>query len=410
MTPRRRSGRQATGSPLRNIGSLLLVFVVATLLYLYEQGTFDPWLQLDPAAQDAGGGEQVTTAPAAPLTEPQAPQAVETISLAGFAQGPVQVYFTRIRYPDRAAERAGGLDATIAADIDRARQSVDLAVFDLDLPVVVTALTNAQARGIRVRAVIDDENLETPEVAEMAGELQDAGIPITFDRRQAFMHNKFLVIDGAVVWTGSWNPTINDTFRNNNNFVRLADPRIAADYTAKFELLFAGRGGPGNRAALPHPVVDLDGFRVQVAFSPDSNITDEVAEVIAGARHSVEFLAFAFTSDPIAEAVIAAHERGVRVRGVMESRNAHGTGAEFDRLRSAGVVVLEDGNCYVMHHKVFVVDGRHVVTGSFNWSAQAQSSNDENVIIVDNAWFARRYQDEFERIYEQARAPDRCGG
>jgi phosphatidylserine/phosphatidylglycerophosphate/cardiolipin synthase-like enzyme len=94
----------------------------------------------------------------------------------------------------------------------------------------------------------------------------------------------------------------------------------------------------------------------------------------------------------------------------MESRNAHGTGAEFDRLRSAGVVVLEDGNCYVMHHKAFVVDGRHVVTGSFNWSAQAQSSNDENVIIVDNAWFARRYQDEFEQIYDQARTPDRCGG
>jgi phosphatidylserine/phosphatidylglycerophosphate/cardiolipin synthase-like enzyme len=363
------------------------VLAFALLSVLYAQGTFDQ--QLSSSA--------VTS------------RSVETRSLVGFARGPVQVYFTRSHYPERAAERSGGLDETIAAEIDRATRSIDIAAFDLDLPAVTTALQNAHRRGVRVRVVLDGQNLEAPEVAAVTGAMQDAGIPLSFDRRPAFMHNKFLIVDASVVWTGSWNPTINDTFRNDNNFVRLADVGIAADYTAKFELLFAGRGGPGSRVSLPFPSVDLDGVRVDVAFAPDSNITGDVVQAINGAQESVEFLAFSFTSDPIAKAVVAAYRRGIRVRGVIESKSARGSGAELGTFEDAGVDVLEDGNCYLMHHKVFVIDGRRVVTGSFNWSANAQDSNDENVILVDDAWFARLYQQEFQRIYEQARAPMRCG-
>jgi phosphatidylserine/phosphatidylglycerophosphate/cardiolipin synthase-like enzyme len=329
--------------------------------------------------------------------------------MAGFANGPVQVYFTRPSYPERSAGREGGIDETVAADMDRAQRSIDIAVFDLDLPKVGAALIRAQQRGLRVRAVIDGENLEAPEVAALAGEMQQAGVPITFDRRSAFMHNKFVVLDDAVVWTGSWNPTINDTFRNDNNFVRIAEDRLAGDYTRKFELLFAGNGGPGNPAPLANPDVEFAGYRVAAAFSPDSDVTGDVVEAIEGARSQIDVLAFSFTSDPIGDALIAAQARGIAVRGVMESRNAGGSGSELEKLQTAGIDVLEDGNCYVMHHKVFVIDNARVITGSFNWSAQAQNSNDENAVIVDNAWFAQRYADEFQRVYDQARNPLRCG-
>jgi phosphatidylserine/phosphatidylglycerophosphate/cardiolipin synthase-like enzyme len=256
--------------------------------------------------------------------------------------------------------------------------------------------------------VFDDLNLETPEAAAALGTLQDVGVSITFDRRPAFMHNKFLVVDGSVVWTGSWNPTSNDTFRNNNNFVRLADARLAADYTAKFEALFAGEGGQASRVVLPHPSVDLDGYRIDVAFAPDSNITGDVVQMITEAQTSVEFLAFSFTSDPLAKALVAANRRGIHVRGVIENQNARGSGAELGTFQAAGLDVLADGNCYLLHDKVFIVDGKRVVTGSFNWSANAQEANDENTITVDNAWFAQRYQQEFQRIYQQARKPMRC--
>lgn len=367
-------------------GRALLLLAVATLLILLAAGAIGRWLPSSPTAR----------------------QSIQTRSLAGFAQGPVQIYFTRTHYPEDPGNRSGGLDQTIAAEIDRATRSVDMAMFDLDLPAVVAALEKAQRRGVRVRIVFDSLNLETPEIAAALGRLQDAGVPITFDRRPAFMHNKFLVVDGSVVWTGSWNATRNDTFRNNNNFVRLADVRLAANYAAKFEALFAGRNGLASRAVLPHPVVDLEEFRIAVAFAPDSNITGDVARMIADAQESVEFLAFSFTSDPLAEALIAAHRRGIRVRGVIESRNARGSGGELGKFQAAGLDVLADGNCYLLHDKVFIVDGERVVTGSFNWSANAQEANDENTITVENAWFAERYQEQFQRIYEQARKPMRC--
>jgi phosphatidylserine/phosphatidylglycerophosphate/cardiolipin synthase-like enzyme len=331
----------------------------------------------------------------------------DSAALAGFAHGPVQVYFTRPRYPDT-GENRGGLDESLAADIDASQSSVELAAFDFDLPSLTAALTRAKQRGVAVRAVLDGQNLEDPATARRTGALQRAGVPITFDRRPAFMHNKFVILDASVVWTGSWNPTANDTFRNNNNMLRLADARIAANYRRKFDLLFAGHSGPGYGSAAPYPDVTLDSFHVVTAFAPDSDITAQVVSLIDRAKLSVDFLAFSFTSDPLEAALVSAHTRGVQVRGVVERRNARGSGSALPRFQSAGLDVQEDGNCYLMHHKALVIDGRTVVTGSFNWTRHAQQANDENVVIVDSQWLARRFEEEFGRIYEQALRPMRC--
>lgn len=68
-----------------------------------------------------------------------------------------------------------------------------------------------------------------------------------------------------------------------------------------------------------------------------------------------------------------------------------------------------DGNCYIMHHKVIIIDGRTVITGSFNFTGSAQTQNDENVLIIEDAGLAARYTEEFERVYQQALQPTRCG-
>lgn len=334
--------------------------------------------------------------------------AFETSTLAGFVNGDAQVYFTRPRNAMPAPGQAG-LDAAVAREMDRAARTIDLAFFDFDLPAVARALTRAKARGRVVRMVIDGQNLATPQVADLLGELQRAGIPITFDRRPALMHNKFVVVDGAVVWTGSWNATANDTFLNNNNAVRLASRELAARFSSEFEQLFAGHAKRGLARRSPEPAVMLGEARVVAAFAPDDDITGLVVRTLEQARSSVDVLAFTFTSEPIAAALLAAGARGVAVRGVVESRNARGSGSQLPALKKAGLDMREDGNCGLMHDKVLVVDGRIVITGSFNWTRQAQAANDENVLLIDNRWLAQRYQDEFARIYRQALKPERCG-
>jgi phosphatidylserine/phosphatidylglycerophosphate/cardiolipin synthase-like enzyme len=61
-----------------------------------------------------------------------------------------------------------------------------------------------------------------------------------------------------------------------------------------------------------------------------------------------------------------------------------------------------DGNPKSMHHKVIIIDGQIVVTGSYNFSKSAKTRNDENTLILHNSEIAKLYLDEFERVWEIA--------
>ena len=105
---------------------------------------------------------------------------------------------------------------------------MDIAAFDLDLETVTEALIRAYQRGVRVRLVTDTDYQD-----ELGPErLREAGVPVIADERNPFMHNKFVVIDGAQVWTGSWNLTDNGTYRNNNNVLVIDSQKLAENYTA----------------------------------------------------------------------------------------------------------------------------------------------------------------------------------
>jgi phosphatidylserine/phosphatidylglycerophosphate/cardiolipin synthase-like enzyme len=107
--------------------------------------------------------------------------------------------------------------------------------------------------------------------------------------------------------------------------------------------------------------------------------------------------------------MIAQLKAGLIVQGVFEKQNANGIGADFAKLQAGGVDVLQDGNCYILHHKVIIIDERTVVTGSYNFTSSAERDNDENLVIVDDPAIARAYLEEFERVYAQVQAPTRCG-
>src|SRR6185295_9396537 len=150
------------------------------------------------------------------------------------------------------------------------------------------------------------------------------------------------------------------------------------------------------------------GVPVAVYFSPQDGVAKYVLQRIDAATRSIHFMTFSYTDDTIAAAMIAKVKAGLTVRGVFEKQNAGGSGAEFNRLKAGGVDVLEDGNCYILHHKVIVIDERTVITGSYNFTSSAEKDNDENLVIVDDPNLARAYLDEFQRVYAQAQTPARC--
>jgi phosphatidylserine/phosphatidylglycerophosphate/cardiolipin synthase-like enzyme len=278
---------------------------------------------------------------------------------------------------------------------------VDAALYSLSLKSVRDALLRAHKRGVRVRLVMESENMDraVPET------LKEAGIPMIGDRRQGLMHNKFIVIDGQEVWTGSTNLTDSGVYNDNNNLIRIRSKEVAADYSKEFEEMFLeDKFGRDKVAATPFPkVVMPDGTRVEVYFSPDDGVAAAILPLLSSAKESIYFLAYSFTANDLGEAILERAKAGVQVHGVMEKDQvASNRGTEFDPFRQAGLDVRLDGNPGQMHHKVFIIDRAIVIFGSYNFSASAEEQNDENLLVIYNPQIAAEFLKEFERVYAVA--------
>jgi phosphatidylserine/phosphatidylglycerophosphate/cardiolipin synthase-like enzyme len=237
--------------------------------------------------------------------------------------------------------------------------------------------------------------------------LQDAGIEVRSDTRSALMHNKFWIFDGQIVWTGSTNITESGVFKQDNNTIVIQSPELAAIYEREFQEMWDGQFGPRSPSQLAEQSTVVNGSSIQVVFtSEDPAIEQAIIPVVNSATRSIRFLAFSYTDFPLAQAMINRAQNGVNVAGVFERVGSDTEAAELKTLFCAKIPVRRDGNGGFMHNKVIVVDERFVITGSLNFSTNAEKSNDENVIIIDNPDIAKLYMQDFERVWALATDPE----
>ncbi|MCC6147996.1 MAG: DUF1669 domain-containing protein [Anaerolineaceae bacterium] len=339
------------------------------------------------------------TAPSSPAIGRDEP-AKSPVIPAVESPSPFTAYFTRPDNPNAAGDPEGVEEALIHA-IDSAQDSVNIAMLNLNLYGIRDALIRAHQRGVQVRLVMDSAALD----GNVLHTLQEEGIPIIGDRRESLMHNKFLVIDGSEVWTGSLNLTLTGTYNDHNNMVRIRSSRVAEDYTVEFNEMFVeDLFGSDTRAATPYPQLTIDGRRVEVYFSPDDGVLQHLLRLVQSARSSIQFLAFSFTSNELADALIEQSRSGVEIQGVFDSEQVNSNqGGEYENLRRAGLDIRRDTLPGQMHHKIILVDNQVVVTGSYNFSNSAEKRNDENIVILYDPATAASFQDEFKTIFNQAR-------
>lgn len=320
-----------------------------------------------------------------------------------------QVYFT-----DPA--NAGGPDnlASTPAEklierINSAQGTIHIAAFEFNLTPVAEALIAAHKRGVEVLWVTDDENGIEADGEEGHGQfamLEKAGIEVRDDGRGALMHNKFWIFDRQTVWTGSTNITVNGMLHNNNNVIVIESPELAEIYEREFAEMWAGEFGPTSPSTLDDQAVTVDGTPIQVLFASEDKVASHLVPLIEQAQKSIRFMAFSFTHTEIGDAVLARAGAGVDVRGIFETRGSETEYSQLPRLYCAHVPVRQDGNPATFHHKVFVIDDKLVITGSFNFSGNADQSNDENAVIITHSGIAAQYLQEFERRWAEAREPD----
>jgi phosphatidylserine/phosphatidylglycerophosphate/cardiolipin synthase-like enzyme len=138
-------------------------------------------------------------------------------------------------------------------------------------------------------------------------------------------------------------------------------------------------------------------------FSPDDGVLGFIAPLLKSAEESIYFLAFSFTSNELGEIVREKHTAGLDVKGVMEEEQVESNqGTEYDPFQQAGLDVRMDGIDGQMHHKVFIIDEKIIILGSYNFSQAAETRNDENVLIIYNSAIAQEFIKEFQRIWKVA--------
>jgi phosphatidylserine/phosphatidylglycerophosphate/cardiolipin synthase-like enzyme len=320
-----------------------------------------------------------------------------------------QVYFTDPNTMNDPENLTGSIPEKLIEHINGAQHTIHVAAFEFNLTPVAEALIAAHERGVEVRWVTDDEHGIEADEEDDHGQfamLEEAGIEVEDDGRGALMHNKFWIFDNQTVWTGSTNITINGNFRNNNNVLVLDSPQVAAIYEREFAEMWNGKFGPTSPSTVNAQAVTIDGTPVRILFAAEDEVVSQLAPLIESAQNSIRFMAFSFTHDDLGATVLARAKAGVDVKGIFETRGSETEYSEMPALYCAGVPVRQDGNPRTFHHKVFIIDDKIVVTGSLNFSENADDSNDENVVVVTNADIAARYLQEFERRWAEAEEPD----
>lgn len=408
--PKRQTVTKKQGGILAMLFTILIVLCGA-LFSLAGEDVVDMILTPTPSPDISFPPAGITETPFLPEVVPSGTPVILEPASVPLAGGWWDVYFTdpvNLRDPNVVA---GSVEEKLIRFIDSARASIHIASFEFDLTNVADALIAAKARGVDVRWVTDDEHGLGADDDLGHGQfamLEAAGIEVRDDLgRTAFMHNKFWIFDRQVVWTGSTNITRNGVYDQNNNVIVIHSPELAEVYEREFDEMWNGQFGARSPSTLADQSLVVNGTQILVIFtSEDSALEKVIIPFVQGAQSSVYFMAFSFTDYPLADAMIQRRLRDLDVAGVFEAFGSTSEAAEMRTLFCGDVPVRQDGNGGFLHHKVIIVDERYVVTGSLNFSTRAETTNDENVIILDNPDIARLYVEEFERVWAQGKDPD----
>jgi phosphatidylserine/phosphatidylglycerophosphate/cardiolipin synthase-like enzyme len=117
-------------------------------------------------------------------------------------------------------------------------------------------------------------------------------------------------------------------------------------------------------------------------FSPKGGCTDAIVHELKRARREVLVLAYSFSSKPIAQALIDAKTRGVKVELLLDKSNEQEAYSDLAFFIEQGLAPLIDSHHAIAHNKVIVIDRRTLLTGSFNFTHQAEAENAENLLII----------------------------
>ncbi len=292
-------------------------------------------------------------------------------------------------------------------------------------------------------------SLEEQQRGDAMAILTAAGVPWLDDtadgsKGSGLMHSKYVVVDRQQVITGSANFTASGmhgdvadrrTRGNVNHLLQLNSPQLAELFAADFNRMWGdGPGGkPDSRFGLakqsgPAVQVMVGQTPVEVLFAPHRSTDPHhglnlIAKTLAAAKQRVDMALFVFSAQALTTVIADLQTKGVQLRLLADPGFAS---RSFSEVLDLLGVALADRHCKLeagnqplqqaaegvgiprlargdkLHHKLAVIDGNTVITGSFNWSPSAAHQNDEVLLVIHSPLLAAHFTREIDRLWKGA--------
>ena len=360
---------------------------------------------------------------------------VHTFITKSLSSGEMKAYFNRSVNTDYATTNNTNflhqsIDDTLIAFIDRATESIDIAIYNFNnssnLSSISAALNQAHNNGVDIR-IIYNQDTNNGAISSLNSNIPKLESPVpVFPNGHGIMHNKFMIIDGksndpnkAVIWTGSTNWTVGNINTDPNNVIVIQDKSLALAYILEFEEMWGSNGlqpnlnnskfGFEKTDNTPH-FFNINGSDVELYFSPSDGTNAKIIEAINGANEDIIFNTMLINRNDIGSALLFKHFNNTLVGGMIDHpANSTQYNSLYDGLDGRITTHLQAGQ---LHHKTLICDAlganknnAYVLTGSHNWSTSAENRNDENTLIIYNADIANQYLQEAMKRVEESSTP-----
>lgn len=307
--------------------------------------------------------------------------------------------------------------------IRTSEKNIDFAIYGLqEQDVILNALISAQKRGVKIRGIVDKDELDFYKDSKLLFKYfddvkNDKYSPIAkleqddkFTRaKQALMHDKFFIVDNKYVWTGSTNVSAACMTFNANTAITIKSPEIAGVYTKEFEQMYLQNKFHNEKDLLDNTEnISLNKGKtlVSVYFSPKAEVlTNQVRPLIQNSKKSIHIAMYYLTHKRIVEDLIDAKNRGVDVKIILDGSFVRDGYAPHEKLREAGIPVKIENWRSKLHSKNAIFDGKITTLGSTNWTSTAELVNDENMLIIYDEKIARKVEKNFQDLWDSV--PDK---
>ncbi len=259
------------------------------------------------------------------------------------------------------------LKMTYFKALKKAKDHIHLVMFGLTEPKIIDILNKKSKQDLDIKVYYDKRSSVNLNLKNPRHQIKV--------KSKVLMHQKILVIDRSLVFLGSANLTTASLLMHDNLIVGLYSPEIAE---------FLIKKTPFSSGFLSTLV---GGQKVDIWLLPDSQnkAINKIVDLIDRASKNIKLAMFTFTHQALIDALINAKKRGVVVKVAIDFQTKNGASKQaVEKLKSQGIEVIYNKELKLCHHKHILIDEKHLICGSANWTKSAFNKNLDCFLILYN--------------------------